>query len=92
MRTFLNLFGRSPFTPLQTHMGKVRECVLKIPALFQALNEEQYDLLPSLAEEISRLEHEADLVKNDIRNHLPKAYSSLSTGDNCLIFSPSRTI
>lgn len=73
MRTFLNLFGRSPFTPLQTHMGKVRECVLKVPALFEAIKEGNYNRLATLAEEISKLEHDADLVKNDIRNHLPNS-------------------
>lgn len=73
MRTFLNLFGRSPFTPLQTHMGKVRECVLKVPSLFDAIKEGNYDRLSILAEEISKLEHDADLVKNDIRNHLPNS-------------------
>lgn len=73
MRTFLSLFGRSPFTPLQTHMAKVRECVLKIPPLFGAIREENYEQLASLAEEISKLEHDADLIKNDIRNHLPKS-------------------
>lgn len=73
MRTFLSLFGRSPFTPLQTHMEKVRECVLKIPALFGAIKEENYERLASISEEISKLEHDADLIKNDIRNHLPKS-------------------
>ncbi len=73
MRTFLNLFGRSPFTPLQTHMEKVRECVLKVPHLFKALKEGRYDELPVIEEQISKLEHDADLVKNDIRNHLPKS-------------------
>jgi predicted phosphate transport protein (TIGR00153 family) len=73
MRTFLNLFGRSPFTPLQTHMGKVRECVLKVPSLFDAIKDGNYDRLAILAEEISKLEHDADLVKNDIRNHLPNS-------------------
>lgn len=73
MRTFLSLFGRSPFTPLQTHMEKVRECVLKIPALFGAIKEENYEKLASISEEISKLEHDADLIKNDIRNHLPKS-------------------
>jgi predicted phosphate transport protein (TIGR00153 family) len=53
-------------------MEKVRECVLKIPEIFQALKEGKHDQLPRLAEEISNLEHEADLLKNDIRNHLPK--------------------
>ena len=73
MRTFLNLFGRSPFTLLQTHMEKVRECVLKVPHLFELLREGLYDQLPGMEEEISKLEQEADLVKNDIRNHLPKS-------------------
>lgn len=73
MRTFLNLFGRSPFTLLQTHMEKVRECVLKIPHLFEVLRDGLTDQLPHIEAEISTLEHDADLVKNDIRNHLPKS-------------------
>jgi hypothetical protein len=54
-------------------MGKVRDCVLKVPALFEAINEGNYNRLAVLAEEISKLEHDADLVKNDIRNHLPNS-------------------
>ena len=73
MRTFLNLFGRSPFTTLRAHMEKVRACVLKIPEVFQAVKDKKYDKLPFLSEEISSLEHEADLLKNDIRNHLPQS-------------------
>ncbi|RKZ99248.1 MAG: TIGR00153 family protein, partial [Gammaproteobacteria bacterium] len=31
------MFGKSPFKALQTHMGIVKECVLEVPALFDAL-------------------------------------------------------
>jgi hypothetical protein len=73
MLTILSLFGRSPFAPLQSHMESVGYCVHRLPDLFQALEQRDYPRLEKLAEEISRLEHDADLIKNDIRNHLPKS-------------------
>lgn len=72
MQTLARLFGRSPFAPLQTHMIKVANCVKKIIPLFEAFEKEDTSLIESLSQEISELEHEADLTKNDIRNHLPK--------------------
>jgi predicted phosphate transport protein (TIGR00153 family) len=72
MRTIAKLFGRSPFSPLQTHMSKVADCVQKVPELFMALQEGDYEGIEKLSEEISELEHAADLAKNDIRNNLPK--------------------
>lgn len=71
MQTLARLFGRSPFAPLQTHMAKVAQCVLKIPLLFEALGEKNFEKVTSIAHEISKLEHDADLTKNDIRNNLP---------------------
>lgn len=65
------LFGRSPFSPLQIHMAKVAVCVHEIVPLFEALEKKDYDLVESIAAKISKLEHEADLTKNDIRNNLP---------------------
>lgn len=73
MLTILSLFGRSPFAPLQSHMDSVALCVHRLPDLFEALEQKDYARLEKLAEEISRLEHDADLIKNDIRNHLPKS-------------------
>lgn len=69
----LNLFGRSPFAPLQSHMEKVSQCVLLLPDLFDALDKQQYEQMEEIAERISELEHQADLTKNDIRNHLPRS-------------------
>jgi predicted phosphate transport protein (TIGR00153 family) len=71
MQTLARLFGRSPFAPLRTHMAKVASCVHTIVPLFEALKQRDYDLVNTVAERISKLEHDADVTKNDIRNHLP---------------------
>jgi predicted phosphate transport protein (TIGR00153 family) len=68
-----SLFGRSPFAPLQSHMESVSHCVHRLPDLFEALEKNDSARIEKIAEEISQLEHDADLIKNDIRNHLPKS-------------------
>lgn len=73
MLTILNLFGRSPFAPLQSHMEKVEHCVHKLSELFNAMEQKDYARLEQIADQISEYEHNADLTKNDIRNHLPKS-------------------
>lgn len=65
------LFGRSPFAPLQTHMVKVANCVHEILPLFEAVSKQDFALVEKICEKISKLEHDADLTKNDIRNNLP---------------------
>lgn len=71
MQTLARLFGRSPFAPLQTHMDKVAICVHQIKPLFEALAKKDYALVAEIAKKISKLEHDADLTKNEIRNNLP---------------------
>ncbi len=73
MLTILNLFGRSPFTLLKTHMEKVSFCVHQVVLLFQALQEQDYERVEKIAHHISEAEHLADITKNDIRDHLPKS-------------------
>lgn len=73
MRALLSLFGRSPFSQLQSHMEKVADCVGCLPQIFQALEHKQFDKVEELSKKISHLEHQADLTKNDIRNNLPKS-------------------
>lgn len=67
------MFGRSPFVGLKSHMDKVSSCVEKLNSLFAALEKGDHGECGKIAKHISKLEHEADLVKNDIRNHLPKS-------------------
>ena len=67
------LFGKSPFAPLQSHMKKVSSCMKKLTEIFTNLREKSPEELERLVKELSKLEHEADLTKNDIRSHLPKS-------------------
>ncbi|MBN2479662.1 MAG: TIGR00153 family protein [Parachlamydiales bacterium] len=73
MLTIAKLFGKSPFAPLQTHMEKVSECVHLLDDLFDALKDKHYEKISEIQKKISKKEHDADLTKNDIRNHLPKS-------------------
>lgn len=68
MRTIARLFGKSPFAPLQTHMSRVTLCMEKLTQIISSTTPQQ-----KLVDELCRLEHEADITKNDIRNHLPKS-------------------
>lgn len=73
MLTILSLFGRSPFAPLASHMNEVAKCVHQLPALCKAIEQRNVEQIELIAAKISELEHNADLIKNDIRNHLPKS-------------------
>lgn len=73
MLTIAKLFGKSPFAPLQTHMNKVASCIDKLTRVFEVLPKQDMGKIEQLVSELSALEHEADLTKNDIRNHLPKS-------------------
>lgn len=72
LNTILNLFGKSPFAPMHSHMDQVAHCVGMIPKLFEAVQKQDYSAVELIASKISEQEHKADLIKNDIRNHLPK--------------------
>ena len=72
MRTIANVFGRSPFIPLQHHMDKVAACVSRVPDALDAYKRRDLDAVVTISEDISKLEHEADEVKHGIRNNLPR--------------------
>ena len=70
---FANLFGKSPFTALQVHMRIVLECVHEVPPLFEALAKGDDAGVKSAKEKIFKKEAEADEIKNELRNRLPKS-------------------
>lgn len=72
MRTIASVFGRSPFIPLQHHMDKVAECVGRVPDALAHYKKQDLEAVIATSQEMSRLEHEADEVKHDIRNNLPR--------------------
>jgi uncharacterized protein len=73
MRTLAKLFVKSPFAPLQKHMEDVNLCVNKVKEIFEALEKGDFKSIPRIAEEISKLEAQADTTKNELRNHLPSS-------------------
>lgn len=68
-----SLLGKSPFTALQGHMRVVLECVHEVPPLFDALAKGDNDGVKSAKGRIFEREAEADRIKNELRNHLPKS-------------------
>lgn len=73
MLNIARLFGKSPFAPLQSHMKKVALCVERLNHIIDAFAKNDMEKIEKLVMDLSRMEHEADLTKNDIRNHLPKS-------------------
>ncbi|HEY8468415.1 MAG TPA: TIGR00153 family protein [Longimicrobiales bacterium] len=73
VRSILGLFAKSPFGPLAEHAHRVHETVVLIRPLMEAFIEGDWSRTQELYERISRLEHDADVMKNDIRDHLPKS-------------------
>lgn len=73
MRTILSMFAKSPFKPLVSHIDRVNECVDQITPLFEALYAKDYNKVEEISEHISKVEHKADKIKDDIRQHLPQS-------------------
>ncbi|KPJ98386.1 MAG: hypothetical protein AMJ60_08385 [Desulfobacterales bacterium SG8_35] len=74
MNIIQELFGKSPFGPLVEHTKKVHECVEMIRPLMEALVNENYEEIRRLQDQISKLEYEADTIKHNVRDHLPRRY------------------
>jgi len=82
MSIISKLFGKSPFEPLHQHMLKVKECVDLIRPLVDALLKEEGEKVEEYAKKIADAEHEADLVKKEIRKNLPKGlFLPVARGD-----------
>ncbi len=73
MRSVLSLFAKSPFKGLSAHMEKGRECYKLLKPLFEAAFAEDYDKVDEIFRQIHEMEHEADILKDDIRSALPKS-------------------
>lgn len=73
MRPIVALFGKSPFGSLAQHAEAVRATVELTTPLMEAFLAGEKDRTVELYQRISKLEHKADVIKNDIRDHLPKS-------------------
>lgn len=69
-----DLFRQSPFEPLRYHLKTVMECVDFVQPMFEAVRDVRYDELNDLAKKVFKVEHEADIIKDDIRQVIPKRF------------------
>ena len=74
MSSIAELFGKSPFEPLRQHMNKVMECVSHVKPMFEYVRNQDYDGLEQLAKTIFKLEYQADIIKDEIRQTIPKSF------------------
>ncbi len=71
--TFSNVFGHSPFEPMQEHVRAATRCATEVPALFEALCAGDDAKVLAIKDKIFALEQEADDIKNELRSRLPKS-------------------
>ena len=64
------LLGRSPFHSLQIHMDSVAKCVMSMENVLDSAMSADPGDIRKLALEVSDLEHQTDIIKDDIRQKL----------------------
>ena len=74
MSTIGKLFGSSPFSQIQLHMSQVAKCVNKLNEALEVLQQGDFDKLEGFSQQASQLEHQADQIKDDIRNRLIRRF------------------
>ena len=67
----VSMFAKSPFKALMDHMDKVVESVNPLKEFFYALQQEEFSRLEKIYQQVITAESDADLIKNEVRNHLP---------------------
>lgn len=70
---FSRIFGNSPVAPLQKHIDSVVECVQQLVPYFEAVNAKDWDSAREIQARIADLENKADVIKNELRLHLPSS-------------------
>lgn len=86
MRNLSNLFGESPFPHLVEHVRKIHQCVKLIRPITDAIIAGDTERLRALQDDMSRTEYEADLLKDNIRQNLPKRFYLPVNRDDILGF------
>ena len=71
MGSIFNMFGPSPIRPIEQHMRKTYLCAKQLHPFFEAVLEQDWITASTIKDKISSLEKEADLIKRELRLHLP---------------------
>ena len=71
MNNIFNMFGPSPIKPIEQHIHKSYHCAKQLHPLFEAVLNEDWETAALIKDKITTLEREADLMKRNLRLHLP---------------------
>ena len=70
--SFFSLFYESPLIKLKNHADKVKECAWMFKRAVNCYVEQDCEEFDELTEEVAKLESQADELKRNLRNHLPR--------------------
>ncbi|HVT63371.1 MAG TPA: TIGR00153 family protein [Legionellaceae bacterium] len=71
MSNIFNMFGPSPIRPIEQHMYKTYLCAKQLLPFFEAVINDDWETAKTIQNKIISLEKEADIIKRDLRLHLP---------------------
>ncbi|BCA96700.1 phosphate transport regulator [Legionella antarctica] len=71
MGSIFNMFGPSPIKPIEQHIRKAYQCAKQLYSFFESVLKKDWKTAKKLKDKIVTLEKEADLIKRDLRLHLP---------------------
>ena len=86
MQSINQLFGESPFKHMVDHVRKINECVNLIRPVAEAIMAGETEKLRALQDDMSRTEFEADQLKDEIRQGLPRRFFLPVNRDDILSF------
>ena len=67
-----SLFYKSPFEKLKNHADKVKECTWMFKRAAECYVQQDCEEFDKLTEDVAKLESQADELKRNLRNHLPR--------------------
>jgi predicted phosphate transport protein (TIGR00153 family) len=65
------MFGPSPIKPIEQHIRKAHQCAKQLYPFFEAVLKKDWTTANNIKNKIITMEKEADLIKRDLRLHLP---------------------
>ena len=71
MNGIFNMFGPSPIRPIEQHMHKVYHCAKLLYPFFEAVLQQDWLNAELIQHRIAAMEKEADVIKRNLRLHLP---------------------
>lgn len=93
MRSVFGIIGKSPFGQLVEHTEKVHDTVVVLRPMMEAFVGGDWIGVRDLRKKVYKLEHEADLIKHGIREHLPRSlFLPVDRGDLLLFLKEQDSI